>query len=385
MTAHPLRVGFLGMGRRAQAFLRPLAAMDSVRIVAGADTWHEARLLAARLAPAIATYPTAHELLAAHPNLDLIFVCSRDHEHEDHVIAAFQSGAHVFCEKPLAITVAGCKRMIAAANHADKRLLVGFNLRFHPSLLEAQRFLDSGRLGTLRSIWEWHDVDLNYFHNWMSVRAYSAGLMLQKASHDFDAFNLMARAPATRLSAFGGRNRYGGDRPNDLHCPDCPDRETCPEAVTPMLFPGNDPEHAVPNRDQMKCAFRREIDVCDHHVVNLTFANGVTGSYTEVHGSPLNTRRFVLIGTEGRLEFEIHDRTFCWRPRNGKLPPEEWLAPEVEGGHGGADTGLVDALLLAIRQGTPFATEGEAGLQAVRMSVAAEESIRHEGRVIDLA
>ncbi len=370
-----LRIAFVGMGRRSRAFLKPLAEREDVEVVAGADGWEAGRLQAQALHPGMTVHESSTQMWAAQPQIDLCFICSRDYEHRAHACEALNHGAHVFTEKPMATRIADCEALREAAVQARRRLLVGFNLRFNPAVCEALRFIAAGRLGRLRSIAEWHDVDLNYFHNWMSRRAESGGLLLQKASHDFDLFNMFAEAEPTHVSAFGGRNYYGGDRPDELYCPDCEERDRCPEAKTAHLFPA-DAEHGVANREQMRCAFRREIDVNDHHVVNMMYANGISGSYVELHGSPLNHRRFLILGTEGRLEFELHEGGFSFRPRDARQPEESWNSPKLEGSHGGADTLLVDAVLEAILKGTRFVTEAEEGIRAVRISVAAEESIR---------
>jgi len=373
------------MGRRSQSFLRGLAVREDVEVVAGADAWEVARRNAAEVCPGLETFPTPEALFEGHEGIDLAMVFSRDCDHEAFAEIVFAHGANVFTEKPMATSPDACRRMIAAAERAQRRLMVGFNLRFHPTVLEAKRFVDSGKLGKIRAIWEWHEVDLNYFHNWMSVRANSGGLLFQKGSHDFDLFNWFAGSEPAKVSGFGGLDRYGGDRPNDLHCPECDERATCPEAVHDrhLRFPSGSAE-GVPNLEQTKCAFRQEIDVCDSHVVNLLYANGVKGSYTELHGSPVSQRRFVILGERGRFEFEIHANTLCWRPRDRSQEPTEWQAEQVAGGHGGADSPLLEAILTAFRDGGEIAVTAEDGLRAVLVSYAGELAIR-EQTVVEVA
>jgi len=369
----------LGMGRRSQSFLKGLAERDDVEVVAGADAWDAARRNAAEVCPGLETFPTPEALFERHKGLDLALVFSRDCDHEAFAEIAFEHGANVFTEKPMATSPEACCRMIAAAACAQKRLMVGFNLRFHPTVLEARRFVDRGVLGKIRAIWEWHEVDLNYFHNWMSVRANSGGLLFQKGSHDFDLFNWFADSEPVKVSAFGGLDRYGGNRPNDRHCPDCEERGTCPEAVNDrhLRFPSGSAQ-GVPNLEQTKCAFRQEIDVCDNHVVNLLYANGIKGSYTEIHGSPVGQRRFVLLGEQGRFEFEIHTNTLGWRPRDRSQAPTEWQAEQGAGGHGGADSPLLEAIVTAFRDGGEIAVTAEDGLRAVLVSYAGELAIRDQ-------
>jgi len=364
--------------------MKGMVEMDGVEVVAGADGWNAARRNAEEVCPGMETFETPAALFRKRQDIELAMVFSRDCDHEEFAVTAFGNGANVFTEKPMATTPEGCRRMIAAAGRAGKRLMVGFNLRFHPTVVEAKRFVDSGQMGRLRAIWEWHEVDLNYFHNWMSVRANSGGLLFQKGSHDFDLFNWFAGAEPSQVSGFGGLDHYGGDKPNDLHCPDCSERDTCPEVVRNLhlTFPANNPD-GVPNLEQTRCAFRQEIDVCDNHVVNILYDNGIKGSYTEIHGSPVSQRRFVLFGEHGRFEFEIHTNTLCWRPRDRSAEPTEWQAEKQAGGHGGADSPLLTAIVSAFRDGDEIPVTDGDGLNAVRVSFAGEMAIQ-TGKVIDM-
>ena len=378
-----MRAVFLGLGRRSRDFLAKLPDYDGIEVVAGADTWEAARLHAEKACRGIQTYETPEALFREHEDIDLALVFSRDVEHEACVLAALANGADVFVEKPMATTPEACRNMIRAAREAGRRLMVGFNLRFHPTVLEARAFLDAGRAGRLRAIWEWHEVDLNYFHNWMSVRALSAGLLFQKGSHDFDLINWFAQDTPLKVAAFGGLDYHGGTHSNDLHCPACPERKGCPESVGEVRFPSNSDPAGVPNLEQMKCAFRKEIDVCDNHVVNLLYAKGIKASYTEIHASPLPQRRFVLFGEKGRLEFDVGEPTLCWRPRDRSCEPERWPAASAAGGHGGADGRMTDAIVSVFRDGAPVPVTGEDGLNAVLVSHAAETAIGTQ-QVMDL-
>lgn len=369
-----MNVAFLGLGRRSVGFLERLAQTEGMRISAGADTWEAARKHAERRCRGMQTYESANKLFDRRRDIDLAMIFSRDCEHETHALTALANGADVFVEKPMALTPEGCRRMIEAAERAGRRMMVGFNLRFHPTVREAKRFVDEGRLGRLRAIWEWHEVDLNYFHNWMSIRANSGGLLFQKGCHDFDLFNWFAGCVPVKVSAFGGLAYYGGDRPDDLTCPGCPDRETCTEATEGRVFPPGDSE-GVENAEQMKCAFRREIDVCDSHVANLLFEDGAQGSYTEIHGSPRKQRRFVLFGAKGRLDFDIHGGGLSWRPRGREDAAKEWSPDPETGGHGGGDTALMDSIIAVFRDGAAVPVTGKDGMNAVRVSHAAESAL----------
>ncbi len=80
-------------------------------------------------------YPFSDDFMAALSDLkpDLAAICTYSDSHADYAIAAMQFGAHVFVEKPLATTVADAERVVAAARKYNRKLVVGYILRHHPS------------------------------------------------------------------------------------------------------------------------------------------------------------------------------------------------------------------------------------------------------------
>jgi predicted dehydrogenase len=73
------------------------------------------------------------------PDIDVIYVVLPNSMHADYVVRAAKTGKHVICEKPMAITVKDCDRMIEACRKAGVTLSVGYRLHFEPHHLEAQR------------------------------------------------------------------------------------------------------------------------------------------------------------------------------------------------------------------------------------------------------
>ena len=77
-------------------------------------------------------YYTIQELLKS-KDIDIISVCSPNGLHAEHSILGLESGKHVLCEKPMAISTYDCGRMINAAEKANKRLFVIKQNRYNPS------------------------------------------------------------------------------------------------------------------------------------------------------------------------------------------------------------------------------------------------------------
>lgn len=93
------------------------------------------------------SYPLFNDMDEAMQNTrpDAVSISTYPDTHESYAIKAFENGCHVFIEKPLADTVEGAERIVAAAKKAGKKLVVGYILRHHPSW---ERFIElAGELG----------------------------------------------------------------------------------------------------------------------------------------------------------------------------------------------------------------------------------------------
>jgi predicted dehydrogenase len=95
---------------------------------------------------------TAHddlERLLGDPRIDVVYVATEVNRHAELTIAAARAGKHVLVEKPMAVTVAECRDMIAAAERAGVRLAVAYYARFLEKAIAIKRVIDEGRLGTV--------------------------------------------------------------------------------------------------------------------------------------------------------------------------------------------------------------------------------------------
>lgn len=95
--------------------------------------------------------------------LDIIVVASPDHFHAEQCVKALKSGAHVACEKPLAPTVADCKKIIAAVKQSGKFFMTGQVCRYAPGFILAKRLIDQGRIGKIAFI------ESEYAHDYTHV------------------------------------------------------------------------------------------------------------------------------------------------------------------------------------------------------------------------
>jgi myo-inositol 2-dehydrogenase/D-chiro-inositol 1-dehydrogenase len=148
-------VGLIGAGAIGSFHGETLAhRVPGARLAAVADPAPgAAERLAGLLGVPHATTDPAE--LLADPALEAVVIAAPARFHADLVVAAAGAGKAVFCEKPMALTLADADRAIAAAEAAGVALQVGFNRRFDPSFRAAHDLVVAGRLGTpqlLRSL-----------------------------------------------------------------------------------------------------------------------------------------------------------------------------------------------------------------------------------------
>ena len=369
-----IKAGIIGCGLRGRHFIRgPLSREPRIKVIAVQDIKPENVTEALKWAPkGVKKFSDYRDVLKL-SDLDLAIIMTPDHTHEEMVVAAFKAGKHVFCEKPLALTPAGCKRCIQAGKKAGKKLVIGFVLRYAAMYVKTKALLDSGAIGKVVGAWVLHSVASGsqwYFHDWHAVKANTNGLLLQKGSHDFDIINWMVGGKPVRVAAFARRQAFGGDKPNDLTCPVCDIKETCPEA-------NFEPASLT------QCAFRKEIDVDDNHVVIIDYDNGAMVSYNECHSTPEDNRHYIWIGSEGKLEMNEREGHIRVRRRHTRKY-DEYVGPWAEGGHGGGDEGLTQDLVKCVLEGGEPVAGADSGYWSIVVAEGAERAIA-SGKVEDLS
>jgi len=148
----PIRVAVVGAGAIAQvAHLPVLAKLKGVELAAVCDNdYAKASALGARFGIRD-VYDDIEDLLTyAHP--DVVAVCTPNHLHEVHVIAALSAGAHVLAERPLAMNLEGVQKILAARERTGRVICVGMNQRYRSDVQAVRGFLQGGELGDLNAM-----------------------------------------------------------------------------------------------------------------------------------------------------------------------------------------------------------------------------------------
>ena len=91
------------------------------------------------------------EELIARAGIDAVYIALPNHLHREFTIRAARAGAHVLCEKPMAVTEEECVEMIDATAAAGVKLMIGYRLHFQSLHLHAIEAAGAGRLGKVRT------------------------------------------------------------------------------------------------------------------------------------------------------------------------------------------------------------------------------------------
>ena len=330
-----------------------------------------------------ACYTDLHEMLRRE-DIDAVIVATNDPNHVEPTLAAIECGKHVLLEKPLCQNIADAQRIVAATRASHSILMVGFELRGTSVFREMRALLDQGRIGEVKLGHAFDNVSVGgdyFFHDPTRQKSFFKSLLLQKACHSLDLLNwLMGSAPA-KVYAVGGQGFYGRNAPPDLQCHSCPKSATC------SYYLDRDHvvlDYGVPVRRPDYCVWSSGMDLDDHSVLCITYANGAKATFQECHFTPEYTREFWLVGTEGKM-YGYYDNPGNFRirveRRCSNTGPEELRPPRGEGDHGGGDNNLRDEFHRRIVEHDPAPDALESAYYATAVAVCAEESIANGGPV----
>jgi predicted dehydrogenase len=181
-----IRFAIIGCGRIAQRHAVHIKSRGVLAAVC--DVIKEKADQLAREHGAIPFY-SIDELLKAEAGLDVVSVCTPNGLHAEHSIKALRAGFHVLCEKPMALQVSDCLKMIEAADEAGKRLFIIKQNRYNPPVVAVKKALDEGRLGKIYSFQLncfWNRGMDYYTNSWKGTLKLDGGTLFTQFSHFID-------------------------------------------------------------------------------------------------------------------------------------------------------------------------------------------------------
>jgi predicted dehydrogenase len=224
-----IRLGIIGVGSRGQELMRTFLRVPGVRFAGLCDVY-EPRFAAGRKITGEETpiYRDHQKLLAAR-DIDAVIVSTPLSLHSQQVIAALESGRHVYGEKSMAFTVEECDRIVETVKRSEKHFQVGLQFHYAPWFRETLRHIREGKLGQITQICAyWHrnnnwrrpvpdpsDRKLERLINWRLYKEYSLGLLAELGSHHIGFANQVFGCWPESVVGSGGIDYWKDGRETD--------------------------------------------------------------------------------------------------------------------------------------------------------------------------
>lgn len=196
-----IKIGFLGAGYIAGVHASILARDDRVEISAVHDL---KKPVAEQLARSIVA-TVAHSVAEVLATCDAVYITTPNTKHTELAILATEAGKHVFCEKPMATTVADAGRVLEAAEKSDRVFQVGHNRRFAPVYAELKRMLTESHQPHSAHVKMNRGELLN--PEWVGNPKITGGFLYETTIHMFDMMRFLFGEVAS-VQALGSRHEY---------------------------------------------------------------------------------------------------------------------------------------------------------------------------------
>ena len=189
-----LKVGLVGYGFMGHMHAQCYVATGEAKIEALCDI-DPAKRKEAEEKYGCKTYECI-ECMLKDADLDIVDVCVPTYLHEQMVVKAAKAGKQIMCEKPMSNSLEACQNMINAANESGSILMFGQVIRFWPEYQAIKKVIDSGEYGKI--LWisaRRRSAFPTSWENWYADEAKSGGAALDLHIHDIDYINYLLGKP----------------------------------------------------------------------------------------------------------------------------------------------------------------------------------------------
>jgi predicted dehydrogenase len=217
-----LKVGLVGFGSVARVHMNAYQDLPRIRVVAVVDT-DPVKVAEVKRKYDVPGYAALEDMLGQ-VELDIVCVCTPPATHESVVCQCAAAKVHILCEKPLALSIEACERMIKACQENDVRLCYGASYRYLPAITVARKLILEGGIGTVQLLREQlvggrgpEGRDTLSFEHYPRLGPGGSGMGLcDHGIHLIDTFAWLADSHATRA---WGRGNVSGEaqQPEFLH------------------------------------------------------------------------------------------------------------------------------------------------------------------------
>lgn len=376
-----LKVVLIGAGGRGlRVYSKHLLNMqDKYKLVAVAEPI-ESRRLAIKEAhnlPDEMCFADWESLFERGKIADVAIIATMDRYHYEPTMKAISLHYDIMLEKPVSPDPEECVNIEKHAIEQGVKVMVTHGLRYSVMYAVIKEIIDQGRLGDIISIDQEECVEkVHQSHsyvrgNWGNSRR-SAFMLLAKSCHDMDILQWLIGKKCKKVQSFGSLSHFRRENAPEgspEYCIEgCPQADTClynavklyyddkendwlRRASTGEAFPTDEMvEKAIRTTQFGKCVYKCDNDVVDHQTVNLLFEDDVTATFTMCAFTNKGGRFIHIMGTKGELrgntdgDSQVSVTDFV----TGKT---EIIPITFEGGHGGGDIGMLNALYETL-QGT---------------------------------
>lgn len=216
-------------------------------------------------------------------DIQLIDICTGNNTHCEIALAAAKAGKHIFCEKPMAMSVAECKKMIEAVEKAGVIHMIDFNYRSVPAVALAKQMIEKGAIGTpyhFRAV---------YLQDWIMDPSFPLVWRLKKE--------------LAGSGAHGDLNAHIIDLARLL----CGEFDSVCGLMKTFIKKRPELAQATGGLGAKAAAKMGDVTVDDATLFLAKFANGAVGTFeaTRFAGGNRNGNRFEINGSEGSIRFNL--------------------------------------------------------------------------------
>jgi predicted dehydrogenase len=331
MSQESTRIALIGCGYWGKNHARNLSALGVLALIC--DPSEAGRAKAKELAPD-ADISDKPESAFERDDIDAVVIATPAQTHCDLALKAFASGKHVLVEKPMALTYADAAKMNEAAIGHGRVLMVGHLLEFHPAITKIKELIADGSIGKIQYL---YSNRLNFG----KIRTEENALW-SFAPHDIALIHRLTGAVPFEVTCTGG------------------------SYITPNL--------------------------ADVSISNLHFVNGVRAHIFVNWLNPFKEQKLVVIGDKKMAVFndtEPVEKLVIYNQHvefDGRMPILEQADREIiELPTAEPLRAECEAFLEAIRTGTAPLTDGESGMNVLRVLQACQISLQSNGRPVNIS
>ena len=331
-----LQIGLIGAGRIAQAHAATVAYRISNAQLAAVTDPIAAAAQSIAVKFSIPTIAPNYQAILADPRIDAILICTPTDTHAEIMKAAARAGKQIFCEKPVALTLAATDDALKVVNESGVKLQLGFNRRFDANYARVRKAITNGEIGTPRIL---HIISRDPAPPPISYVKTSGGIFLDMTIHDWDMARFLSGSEVDEVYVQGG------------------------VMVDPAIGEAGD---------------------IDTHVTLLRFANGMIGTIDNCRQAVYGyDQRVEVLGSKGAFQTENN------YPNSGVLSganaiqrdlPLNFFMERYMDAYAAEIAAFVDAVV----NDTPTPVNGNDGRMALLVGLAALKSYQ-EGRPVKVA